>query len=109
MPMYHRVGQVPPKRHTQFRQPDGTLYTEELFGEEGFVGCSSLLYHRVPPTRVSGFRSLGAVQPREWIPEAHRHHHFKTLPIPAGGDPVGGRRVLMFNQDLTIGIVRPTE
>ena len=25
MPFYHRLGQVPPKRHTTFRKPDGTL------------------------------------------------------------------------------------
>ena len=38
MPSYHRLGQIPPKRHTQFRKPDGTLYNEELFGTEGFSG-----------------------------------------------------------------------
>ncbi len=38
MPSYHRLGQIPPKRHTQFRKPDGTLYYEELFGTEGFSG-----------------------------------------------------------------------
>lgn len=109
MPMYHRVGQVPPKRHTQFRKPDGTLYTEELFGEEGFTGCSSLLYHTYPPTRVSGYRSLGSARPTPWPQEVHRHHHFKTGPTPRGGDPVSGRRVLMFNNDVSIGVVRPSE
>ena len=45
MPAYHRLGQIPPKRHTQFRKPDGTLYSEELFGTEGFSGnyCQHLL------------------------------------------------------------------
>ena len=106
---YQRLGQVPPKRHTQFRKPDGSLYTEELFGEEGFVGMASLLYHQFPPTRVSGFKSLGRVEQKVWQQENHRHHHFKTHPLPKEGDPVGGRRVLMFNHDLTIGLVRPAE
>lgn len=53
MPSYHALGEIPPKRHTQFRKPDGTLYSEELFGVEGFSGCFSLLYHQFPPTRVS--------------------------------------------------------
>ncbi|MBA3823824.1 MAG: homogentisate 1,2-dioxygenase [Ktedonobacterales bacterium] len=106
---YHRLGQVPPKRHTQFRQPDGSLYTEELFGEEGFVGMASLLYHQFPPTRVSGFKSLGRIEHKVWQQEDHRHHHFKTHPLPKEGDPVGGRKVLMFNSDLTIGLVRPSE
>jgi hypothetical protein len=48
---YVRRGSVPPQRHTQHRGPDGTLYAEELFGVEGFVGRNSLLYHLVPPTR----------------------------------------------------------
>ncbi len=109
MPSYHRLGQVPPKRHTQMRKPDGTLYTEELFGEEGFVGCSSLLYHAFPPTRVSGYRSLGSTRPRPWPQEVHRHHHFKTKPAAAEGDPISGRRTLMFNSEVAIGIARPTE
>ncbi len=107
MPMYHKLGIVPPKRHTQFRQPDGTLYTEELFGEEGFVGMSALLYHRFPPTRVTGFRSLGKIAPKVWEQENHRHHHFKTKPLAREGDPVGGRKTLMFNNDVAIGLVRP--
>jgi homogentisate 1,2-dioxygenase len=109
MPSYHRLGQIPPKRHTQFRKPDGTLYTEELFGEEGFVGMSSLLYHAFPPTRVSGFASLGKVEHRIWEQETHRHHHLKTGQLPKSGDPVSGRQVLMLNGDLTIGIARPAE
>ncbi|GAC1344729.1 MAG: hypothetical protein NVSMB27_06090 [Ktedonobacteraceae bacterium] len=52
MPAYHRLGQVPPKRHTQFRKEDGTLYSEELFGTEGFSGNYSNIYYHYPPTRV---------------------------------------------------------
>ena len=52
MPFYTQVGAVPPKRHTQFRRPDGVLYTEELMGNEGFSGLASLLYHHFPPVRV---------------------------------------------------------
>ena len=49
---YARLGQVPHKRHTQFRQPDGSLYHEELMGIHGFTGNKSLLYHLRPPTEV---------------------------------------------------------
>src|SRR6266508_2462441 len=52
MPYYRSVGEVPPKRHTQFRQPDGSLYAEELMGQEGFSSDSSLLYHRHLPTAI---------------------------------------------------------
>ncbi len=36
MPYYRSVGQIPKKRHTTFRQPDGSLYREEMMGAEGF-------------------------------------------------------------------------
>ena len=52
MAHYRQVGEVPPKRHTQFRRPDGGLYSEELMGEEGFSSDSSLLYHRGIPSAM---------------------------------------------------------
>ena len=52
MTYYHKLGKIPHKRHTQFRQPDGTLYHEELMGLHGFSGVQSLLYHLRPPTQV---------------------------------------------------------
>src|SRR6478609_8221622 len=52
MPYYRSVGEVPHKRHTQFRRPDGGLYAEELMGQEGFSSDSSLLYHRHAPTAI---------------------------------------------------------
>ena len=56
MPFYHTLGQIPRKRHTVFRRPDGGLYAEELMGHEGFIGTSSLLYHIHPPTTVKSAR-----------------------------------------------------
>ncbi len=38
MPFYHKLGEIPPKRHTQFRKPDGELYSEQLFGTIGLMG-----------------------------------------------------------------------
>ncbi len=61
MPYYRSVGEVPAKRHSQFRQPDGTLFAEELMGEEGFSFDSALLYHKHIPT---GLKSIEAVRPR---------------------------------------------
>ena len=58
MPYYRTVGEIPPKRHTQFRQPDGSLYAEELMGEEGFSFDSALLYHRHPPTALRAIEGV---------------------------------------------------
>ena len=52
MSFYRSVGSVPPKRHTQHRDPEGRLYHEELMGEEGFSSDSSLLYHRGVPSAI---------------------------------------------------------
>jgi homogentisate 1,2-dioxygenase len=107
MPSYQSRGAVPPKRHTQFRQPDGSLYSEELFGEEGFSGVYSLLYHRHPPTRVSKIEKHADLCQAEWPQEVHRHHHLKTAAFAPTGDPVDGRRLLLYNADCTISVVRP--
>ena len=63
MAFYRQVGEVPPKRHTQFRRPDGGLYYEELIGEEGFSSDSSLLYHRGIPSAIVDARAVGAARP----------------------------------------------
>ncbi len=52
MAYYRQLGDIPPKRHTQHRAPDGTLYREELMGEEGFSSDSSLPYHRTLPSPI---------------------------------------------------------
>src|SRR5215467_11322511 len=109
MPSYQKLGEIPHKRHTQFRRPDGGLYSEELFGEEGFSGVYSLLYHRYPPTRVSKIERYGAIAREEWPQEVHRHHHLKTAQVGPGGDAIGGRKLLMYNDDCALSVARPTE
>ena len=107
---YVRRGSVPPQRHTQHRAPDGSLYAEELFGVEGFVGRSSLLYHVVPPTRthkVEFLREVPLIAVGE--DQAHRHHLTKTGGIPARGDAISGRVPLFFNADVVFGVARPAE
>lgn len=109
MPPYHRLGEIPPKRHTQFRKPDGTLYSEELFGIEGFSNNYSNLYYHYPPTRVKKVEPFGERHLEEWRVGVQRHHHLKTAQLQPGGDAVLGTQVLMFNNDLSIGIALPTE
>ena len=75
MAYYRRVGDVPPKRHTQHRDPDGGLYSEELMGEEGFSSDSSLLYHRGIPS------ALVDARPWEWPPGC-RETEPRPIPDP---------------------------
>ena len=107
MPYYHRLGEIPHKRHTQFRKPDGTLYSEELFGTEGFSGNYSNLYYTYPPTRVKKVEKFAHISYEEWPQDVQRHHHVKTAAMPRGGDPVLGRQVLMYNKDVTLALALP--
>jgi homogentisate 1,2-dioxygenase len=103
MPYYRSVGELPRKRHTQFRQPDGGLYAEELMGEEGFSSDSSLLYHRHLPTAIV---AAEAYDPPAWSRRPNRPlkpRHLRTHKLDAGtADPVLGRQHLMANDDVRI-------
>ncbi|MCI0448485.1 MAG: homogentisate 1,2-dioxygenase, partial [Chlorobi bacterium] len=93
MPFYHKLGKIPQKRHVQFRQPDGSLYKEEVVGTEGFSGISSILYHINPPTKVKEIKKVEDFGYQEWAEGTLRHHHLKTLDAKSEGDPVSGRKV----------------
>lgn len=109
MPFYHRLGELPQKRHTQFRKPDGGLYREEVMGLEGFDGIQSILYRHNLPPRVASTEELGPahLEYAEYGPL--RHRAFATADVAAGGDAVAARRTLMGNSDVTLGVSRPTE
>ncbi|MEV0823920.1 homogentisate 1,2-dioxygenase [Nonomuraea rubra] len=113
MPYYRVVGEVPRKRHTQFRRPDGGLYAEELMGEEGFSSDSSLLYHRHLPTAIIKAEAVTpAVEPRlePNLPLSPRH--FRTQELTSAGDLVTGRMTLAGNGDVRLSYAtsdRPSE
>lgn len=109
MPFYHQLGAIPHKRHTQFRRPDGGLYREEVMGLEGFHGLQSILYHHFLPPRVLKSELLGPAKVEYVDYGAIRHRAFRTSDIPAGGDAVSARRTLMGNNDVTLGVSRPTK
>lgn len=109
MPFYHKLGEIPHKRHTQFRKPDGGLYKEEVMGLEGFSGIQSLLYHYFLPPRVKHTEFLGETKVDYAGFGAIRHRAFSAKDVPAGGDAVAARRTLMGNNDLIMGISRPTQ
>ena len=107
MPFYQRLGDVPRKRHVQFRD-NGTLLTEEVMGLEGFTGNESILYHLQSPCRVMEVGEFEPIVREEWVPETHQHRLMNTKGIEAEGDEVTGRRLLMWNADVEISICRPS-
>lgn len=109
MPFYHSLGQLPKKRHTQFRKPSGGLYREEVMGLEGFSGIQSLLYHNFLPPRIKKVELLGNTKPNYTDYGPIRHRAFRSADLPAGGDPVSARRIILGNSDVTLGLSRPTK
>src|SRR5438552_4923631 len=106
MPFYQRLGEVPRKRHVQFRE-NGTLLTEEVMGLEGFSGLESILYHLVSPCRIQELGEFEPIQREEWVPDTHAHRRMRTLGIEAAGDPVTGRQPVRWNSDVEIFVWRP--
>lgn len=108
MSYYYRMGELPHKRHTQFRSDEGQLYHEELMGIHGFAGIQSLLYHLRPPTEVQELELVETTE-LDFEPQGPlRHRHLDAWEAPEGGDAVEGRLPLMGNSDVLLSLVRPS-
>jgi homogentisate 1,2-dioxygenase len=107
MPIYHRLGKVPAKRHSVFRQQSGELYAEELIGNKGFVGPSSLVYHVQRPTDALKVRPLGEFKLETEPDYAFRHRHLRLHRLETGPSLVMNRMPVLFNNDVTISISSP--
>jgi homogentisate 1,2-dioxygenase len=103
---YHRLGQIPRKRHVQFRD-NGRLLVEEVLGFEGFSGNESILYHLESPCRIQEAGEFEPIEHTEWVPDAHVHRHLETGGLEPEGDPISGRRTLMWNGDIEAAICKP--
>jgi homogentisate 1,2-dioxygenase len=108
MTYYYTLGTIPPKRHTQFRQPDGSLYHEELMGAHGFSGIQSLLYHLHPPTQIYKILQHQKVSLTYRDEDPLCPRHLRTAAVEAHGDAIAARIPLMGNGDVSIAIARPT-
>ncbi len=99
MPYYRSMGDVPRKRHLR-----GDRY-EEVMGEEGFSGESSILYHLGSPSALLAVREMP--DPRPGLVPNHPllPRHIRTSDVPGGGDAVLDRRVLLGNDDVVVGWV----
>jgi homogentisate 1,2-dioxygenase len=107
---YHRLGEIPSKRHTQFRQPDGSLYKEEVVSSEGFSGIYSTLYHIFPPTRIREIKEPIPIQVNRVQPYSLRQTHLNTSKVQTtGGDFLDARKVVLTNNDCSISICSPRQ
>lgn len=109
MPHFRSLGQVPHKRHTQFRQPNGKLYAEELFSTEGFSNNYSILYHIHPPTEILRSEEPVDVRPIAVTDHILKHRSFKGFDVAPEKHYLDSRKVLLFNADCAISVAAPME
>lgn len=109
MPHYYTLGQIPHKRHTQFRKPDGGLYAEELVSTEGFSDAYSLVYHCHPPTLVSKIDKPYSVAPKIAVNDNMQHRSFQGFDVKPTKDYLESRKYVLVNNDLYIALAAPQE
>lgn len=107
MPIYHKLGEIPQKRHTQFKSPQGNFYYEQLFGTEGFNGFSSLLYHTHRPTQVKEILRSYDTTPKVAVEKNIKAMLLKGFQIKPEDDFLDSRKVLLFNSDVWFGLAAP--
>lgn len=109
MPFYHQLGEIPHKRHTQFRKADGGLYAEQLVSTEGFSDDYSLVYHHYPPTLVKSIGEPYSVAPEAAIEHNMQHRSFQGFSVKPEKDYLKSRKTVMFNNDVAIILAAPQE
>jgi homogentisate 1,2-dioxygenase len=109
MPIYHKLGKIPQKRHTIFEKPNGGYYYEQLFGTEGFVGMASLLYHTYRPTMVKEILDTYSVAPEIAVEKNITPRKMLGFNITPKDDFLESRTPLMLNNDVLIGVAAPKQ
>jgi homogentisate 1,2-dioxygenase len=109
MSYYYKLGEVPHKRHTQFRKPDGSLYSEQLFSTEGFSNDYSLLYHIYPPTQIIKTEKPVNVKPQIAEEGMLKHRSFEGFKIKPVKDFLDSRISILVNNDIYISLAAPQE
>jgi len=107
MPIYHKLGKIPHKRHIIFEKPEGGYYYEQLFGTEGFVGMSALMYHIHRPTMVKEIVNSYSVAPKIAVEHNIKARKLRGFQAPAADDYLQSRIPLFVNDDCTIGVAAP--
>jgi homogentisate 1,2-dioxygenase len=109
MPYYHSLGSIPHKRHTQFRKPDGSLYSEQLFSTEGFSNDYSTLYHLHPPTKILQVGEPISVAPQVAEEKMLKHRSLEGFKVSPTGDYLQSRKPVLVNKDCQIVLAAPQQ
>jgi homogentisate 1,2-dioxygenase len=106
---YYKLGDIPQKRHTQFRKSDGSLFSEELFSTEGFSDCYSLLYRYQAPTMITQIGDPWSVAPTTIHDKQLKHRSLQGFQIPPEKDYLKSRKPVLVNNDCKISLAAPME
>ncbi len=108
MPFYHKLGNIPHKRHTVFRNEKKELYHEQLFGTIGFDGMSSLLYHIQPPTFVKEVFEPKDISPKIAVEKNLKMRSLQGFNVKPNADYLESRVPVLVNSDCHISLASPT-
>jgi len=107
MPHYQKQGKIPPKRHTQFRKDDGTLYAEELVSTEGFSDIFSIVYHEFPPTRILKIGKPVLLNKQTALEDNMQHRLLSGFKVTPEDDYLKSRKPVLFNDDVELILAAP--
>ena len=107
MPIYHQLGEIPHKRHTVFKKPEGGMYYEQLFGTEGFSGTASLIYHVHRPTQLKAMGNARDVSPKIADDKNLKSTLLKGFDIKPTDDYLESRVPVLVNDDVKIELAAP--
>ncbi|MGB3342750.1 MAG: homogentisate 1,2-dioxygenase [Aequorivita sp.] len=108
MPFYHKLGKIPPKRHTQFRKADGSLYSEQLFGTVGFDGMYCNIYHEHRPTQIKEIKKQYSVAPKIAVSNNLHSLRLNGFQLKPEKDYLDSRKTVLTNADCSIVLAAPT-
>ena len=108
----HTIGRIPAKPHTAFYDENDKLLMEVCVTREGFHGPYTILYYKTPPTdefaveriALPGFCPVTAIDD-----QALHRRHIRSQDIKPGGDFLTGRKTLLINADMHVGVSKPAE
>ena len=106
---YYRLGDIPHKRHTQFRKANGSLFHEQLFSTEGFSNMYSILYHHYPPTQIVQVGDPYSIAPKTIHDKQLKHRSLLGFDIEPESDYLNSRKPVLVNHDCKIILAAPTQ
>lgn len=107
MAYYYKSGNIPSKRHIQFRKEDGSLYSEQVFSTEGFSDDYSILYHCHPPTQIIKTDTPIDVSPTIAEEKMLKHRSFEGMNIKPVEDYLQSRIPVLVNIDCHMVLAAP--